>query len=122
MREESVEEMVKDMQSRSYIESRDEWRKWSGQIPAIPMRPDWSFKPLPPFAGAVARFNICIGEAWVSVYLDCYDKLGWVGEPYWEVYPVQGDTRRVLMNDVEELANVIDEALNEQLLEKGSNE
>jgi hypothetical protein len=122
MREESMEEMVQSMQAQALIESKQEWRKWTKEIPFIPVKPDWMFKPLPPFGGAVARFNIGIGEAWVSVYLDCYDKLGWVGEPYWEVYPVKGDTYRCSMNDVDELSNVIDEALNEQLLDKESNE
>lgn len=108
----------KDMEARAHMENKYEWRKWTKDIPAIPVKPDWMMKVIPPFGGAVARFQVQIADAWVSVYLDCYDELGIVGQPYWEVYPVNGDTARVLMNDVDELVDIIDEALNKQLLGK----
>lgn len=100
--------------SRCELEEREEWRKWMTEIPAIQFPSEWGVKIIPPFAGAIARFWVDLGEAHVSVYLDCYDNLGVVGEPYWEIYPYDDDTYRVLMADVDELVQRIQESLSAQ--------
>jgi len=45
-----------------------------------------------------------------SIYLDSHDRLGCVGEPYWEVYPCDGDTGRCLKAEIAELLKLIESA------------
>jgi hypothetical protein len=124
MRDESVESMVKRMEARAIVEGQYEWRKWMKEIPAINFPSEWNVKIIPPFGGAIARFHVSVGEASVSVYLDCYDELGIVGMPYWELYPDhEGDNYRCDMYETDELIKEIQKSLNEQLYNEGdSNE
>ncbi len=95
--------------AESLIEEKHEWRRWMREIPAIHFPTDWAVTIIPPFGGAVVRFRV---NDKVSVYLDCYDRIGCVGHPYWEIYPdKEGDTDRFSMNDVEELLEGIRLAL-----------
>lgn len=113
----------KKIEARATIESDYEWRKWTTEIPAFNFPSDWNVHITPPFGGAVARFRVTKGEARVSIYLDCYDELGVVGEPYWEIYPsVDGDVGRYLMNETEEVIKGIHESLETQLIGGESNE
>ena len=103
-----------DYMRRVEIEEKEEWRKWVEEIPALRFKEDWNVKVIPPFAGAIARFMIEKDGNYVSVYLDCYEKLGYFGEPYWEIYPYEYDTYRVAMNKTDELLAAIDKSLNEE--------
>jgi hypothetical protein len=102
-----------DMHNRwlaaSAFEKAFELTKWAAKIPFIKFPPDWEIQMTPPFTGAVVRFRVkvpgCDGE--VSIYLDCYDQLGYWGAPYWEVYPHLGDVGRCAMNDVKTLLDMI---------------
>lgn len=89
------------------------YREITTQIPFIKFDPDWEVRMVPPFCGAMCRFHVrkINGKGALSVYLDCHDVLGWMQRPYWEVYPVQGDTRRVYMDDVDGLLAAIREGL-----------
>jgi len=97
------------------IEELYDWKGWMWKIPALSFRPDWLVRIVPPFHGAIVRFRVSKKETPdkdVSVYLDCYDELGCVGQPYWEIYPAKhGDIDRFLMNETEELIQAIAEAL-----------
>ena len=88
-----------------------EHRKWMKEIPYIQFPSDWKVQITPPFAGAVVRFRVQKNDAEVSVYLDCYDRLGYYGSPYWEVYPHEGDVFRCDMSDTESLLNAITHSL-----------
>jgi hypothetical protein len=92
-----------------------EYPKWRKEIPFIELPEGYLFKPIPNFTGSVVRFLAKKKgeEKEVSIYLDCYDELGLVGQPYWEVYPVDGDTARFYMDEVDKLSQTIVEALNE---------
>jgi len=103
------------MIERYDLERKEEWAKWTKRIPAIKFKETWEVKIIPPFSGAMARFWVDEGDAHVSVYLDVNDSLGCVGEPYWEIYPYDGDTCRVLMSEPEELVQRITEALKSPL-------
>ena len=72
---------------RYKIESEQDWREWAGKIPYIKCLDGWEFQPIPPFAGAMARFQVRKGENKISVYLDVDDSLGCWGSPYWEICP-----------------------------------
>lgn len=84
---------------------------WAKKIPTIQFPADWRVGIIPPFGGAMIRFKVATNtDRYISVYLDCYDNLGCVGEPYWEIYPYKEDCKRFLMNEVDELIQGIKEA------------
>lgn len=99
----------------SQCERAFEWLTWFQKIPYIPFPSGWEVMPAPPFSGAITRFRVRkqgTEVPYVSVYLDCYDLLGFVGKPYWELYPAKnGDTERYLMDDVKGLVEGLTNAL-----------
>ena len=95
-------------------EEQMEHRKWMKEIPYIQFPADWKVQITPPFSGAVVRFRVRKDDIEVSIYLDCYDRLGCYGEPYWEVYPHKGDVFRCDMSDTESLLNAITHSLSER--------
>lgn len=88
--------------------------KWRVKIPAISFPSDWQIQIIPPFGGAVVRFRVIKGDAEISIYLDCYDRLGCCGAPYWEIYPYHGDTYRCGIDDIKELLEAITVSIDEQ--------
>jgi len=75
-------------------------KKYHYDIPPMPkwvrIRVEW------PFAGAAARACFEIEgypDAYVSTYLDVNDALGVMREPYFEAYPIKGDTFRVVYDE-----------------------
>lgn len=97
------------------MEEAYEWRKWMGEIPYINFPENFLVLIVPPFGSAVVRFWVRdknIPDSHVSVYLDCYDELGYMGRPYWEIYPFKdGEPERYLMNDVDGLIEGLKAAL-----------
>lgn len=90
----------------SILERFFEWRKWMTEIPFIKWPADWEVKAVPPMAGAIIRYHVKTpktGDNFFSIYLDCYEELGIFGGPYWEVYPVDGDTARFAMADTKSM-------------------
>lgn len=100
------------------VQEAYEWKKWAQEIPYIHWPSDWQVKAVPPFSTGIIRYWIrthkMLSNAIVSVYLDCYDRAGYVGEPYWEVYPVGGDCHRCLMADTAKLLKLISLSIVEQ--------
>lgn len=90
--------------------------KWRQEIPALQFPADWQVKIIPPFMFAVVRFTATCGSGSVSVYLDCYDMLGYGGEPYWEIYPDgdTGDPKRFAMDNTVDLLAAIQKSLDVQ--------
>lgn len=95
-----------------------EYDKWIRDIPYIKFPASWEVQITPPFGGAVVRFRVMVGSADVSIYLDCYDLIGFYGEPYWEIYPLNDDVYRCDMNDTTSLLTAISDSINEQQLKK----
>ena len=83
----SSQEHIKLMEARFLVEQQYEWNKWTKEIPSLNFKKKWNVKIIPPCTGAIIRFRVTYKNRWVSVYLDCYDELGFFGEPYWEIYP-----------------------------------
>ena len=113
-----MNEYISEIKARSLIETKDEWRKWANEIPYINFKEDWLVKVIPPFAGAIARFVVSHKDnpkKSISIYLDCYSRLGFMDKPYWEMYPRAyddyEDTERFYINEVEELVVAIDKQL-----------
>jgi len=99
----------------SSYEKYMEFIKWSVEIPYIQFPATWRIRIIPPFGGAIVRFRVLCGNADISVYLDCYDRLGFYkGKPYWEVYPHQEDIFRCDMEDVAGLLSAIKESIEEK--------
>lgn len=93
---------------RAQIEQAEDWTGIMDKIPFIQFPADWKVAIIPPFAGAVARFRVLLpGGETKSIYLDWHNRLGYCSGPYWEVYPVDGDTGRCLVNETEELLRLI---------------
>lgn len=94
--------------------------KWAQEIPYIKFPMDWKIQITPPFAGATVRFRVMKGNAWASIYLDCYNNLGCEDEPYWEVYPIGGDVQRCALKDIERLLELISISIDEQYISEES--
>lgn len=95
-----------------------EWDKWRKEIPFIKWPNDWEIKIIPPFGAAIVRFLVNTPKAkGLSVYLDCYNYLGYYDlkqTPYWELYPASdGDVFRCEMKDTESLIKAISEVNND---------
>jgi len=75
------------------------------KIPALQFPRNWKITMSPNFGGTTVRFRV--GKegktGTVSVYLDCHDNVGHMGRPYWEVYPLFGDTARSYMDNTVKL-------------------
>jgi hypothetical protein len=100
--------------ARALMESTYEWHKWVKEIPYLNVPDGYLIKAIPPFGGTIIRYIVTDAEKTksVSVYLDCYDELGIVGQPYWELYPAaDGDTHRCLLNETDELLEKIVESI-----------
>lgn len=96
-----------------------EWEKWMKLIPLITLPEGYSFRPIPPFGGAVVRFHVEKDGHSVSVYLDCYDNLGFYGKPYWEIYPASNnDIARFDMDDTKSMVKGIVKSINKRRKEK----
>lgn len=109
-----MNDLTQDWMLSSKMEEAFEWRKWVKEIPYLMFPADWEVKAVPPFAGAIIRYHIKRGEAFVSVYLDCYDRLGFMGEPYWEIHPYDDDCWRTTIDKTSELLEAIETALQQQ--------
>lgn len=91
-----------------------EWKKWRDEIPFISFPSNWKIKIVPPIAGAIVRFHVTkeVLSDRISVYLDCYDMLGHMEEPYWEIYPdKEYGCSRYGMYDISGLLKGIEESL-----------
>lgn len=100
------------------LEEVCEWSKWRVQIPFIKWPSNWLVKAVPPSHGAIVRYLIIedgySDNSWVSVYLDCYDVLGYYGCPYWEIFPGHAhieDTNRIPMEETDGLLSIIADGL-----------
>lgn len=97
-----------DTRSRYDVEGAEGWRELIPTIPYIKFPATWEVKIVPPFGGAVARFMVKLPDGVTkSVYLDCFDRLGFVGHPYWEVYPYKDDVGRCDIHDTKKLLQMI---------------
>ena len=98
---------------RCDIEFDEEWEKWREKIPFLELKEGWLIKVIPPFMGAIARFHISKNDKYVSVYLDCYDRIGTYGKPYWEIYDYKEEPFRVELDNTAELIEIISSMLDE---------
>lgn len=102
------------------VERKLDLRGWVDKIPAIRFPSNWFVQVIPGFGGALARFRVTLsaseqeGDPVVSVYLDGFGTMGCMPEPYWEIYPYDGDVSRYDMDDVDGLLAGIAESLKQQ--------
>lgn len=105
---------IRFFELRSRLETEERWSHWRRAIPAIEFRQGWRVRVVPPFGGAIARFEVIEGDLMVSVFLDCYDRLGWFGtgtqSPYWQVHPYKGASVDIAMDDSDGLVERIAES------------
>ena len=100
---------------RLEMEAVEDWHSWRAKIPSLNFKESWAVKIIPPFAGAMARFIVENPETkrMVSVYLDCFDRLGVEEGPYWEMYLLgrDSDLFRFKMEDTDSLMKTISSTL-----------
>ena len=101
----------KNVIERYHIEKTQKWREWIEKIPFIKFPPDWEVQVIPPFAGAMARFQVRKNGKKISVYLDVDNSLGYMDGPYWEAYPIGDDTARFMIDETTNLIATIEEEL-----------
>ena len=90
------------------VKISDDQRSWYAKMPHVPFDPSWDVRAVPAFGGAMVRYRVQSGKADISVYMDAHDRLGSVGQPYWEIYPAaNGDTDRFLLAETSELVAAI---------------
>lgn len=99
------------LEQRYIIEENDCFREWAMKIPPLHFKPEWKVTIIPPFGGAIVRFHVEYEEKEISCYLDCYDRLGYFGGPYWEIYPYKDDVYRFALEDTDLLIEKITEEL-----------
>jgi len=91
------------------------WQERITKIPFITFPSHWEVKIIPPIGGVIIRFLVrrpyTKGE--VSVYLDFDAMLSINTNPYWEVYPYNGDVGRCGVKNIEKLLKMIEVGLNE---------
>jgi len=92
---------------RAKVEAAEGWHEWIEKVPLIPFPAGRQIRMRPPFGGALVRFHVFGNGKSVSVYLDVNDSLGYMQQPYWEVYPVNEENERALMDDVPGLLRLI---------------
>lgn len=101
---------------RCEIERDEKWSHWLNILGSLAFEFPKRFRmmPLPPFGGAIIRFRVSTpwDTAGLSIYLDAYNALGCMDGPYWEVYPVEGDTRRFHLQETYQLRQCIINELN----------
>lgn len=105
--------MIGNMHKRIDVEVDENWREICDQVPYLSFQPDWKVKVIPPFGGAMARFVIEKNGKSISVYYDTMDRLGFVGQPYFEAYPINNDAARFGRDEVDEMMKAISEELNQ---------
>ena len=105
-----------NLEERFKIEHQERWRDWADVLPDFSFPAEWLIRFIPPFAGALMRFKVRHLEGFVSVYFDGFERLGYGGGPYWEVYPDAdfGDVARFAMDDWPGVVECIRDSLTKQ--------
>lgn len=86
--------------------------KWALKIPFIRFPMHWEVRVLPPFIGAIVRFEIRYKNAIVRVALDGYGMLEYSEMPqYWSITSMHTDVQTCDMNDTESLIKLIEQIL-----------
>lgn len=106
-----------DYLARRAVETDEEWRNMYDEIPFLHFEKEWEIKIVPPFGGATIRFFVHYMNKDISVYLDWFDNLGCVGEPYWEVYEYDSgaDVTKFGLNETKEMMAHIKKCLEGKL-------
>lgn len=112
-----IEEMRRD------VERCENWRELRPKMPSIKFPHSWNVTIVPPYAGAVCRFEVRVDElpdVIISVYLDVFKRLAIVDD-YWEVYPItkisnddellENYPQRCSMNDTKRLVEIINDLI-----------
>jgi hypothetical protein len=114
----NVDEAVEEKLKRYHVEQEQDWKGEINRIPWLHFRGDWQVRIIPPFGDAVIRFQVILPSGVLkSVYMDSRHSLGIWGnldtcEPYWEVYPYQGDVGRCALDDTIMLMEMIQDETN----------
>ena len=108
------------------LEDAQVWKEWIPKTPFLKFPLGWEIRIIPPFRGAIIRFNVrendTLPHEHVSIYLDVSNALGRYFDkdgneaPYWEVYPIENKDNSIIaerceISDVKTLISLIKESL-----------
>ena len=103
--------MSKHQAGRAYAKEMESY-KWALKIPFIRFPMHWQVRILPPFIGAVVRFEVKYKDILVRAALDCYGLLEYSELPqYWSITSMHSDIQTCAMEDTEELIKLIEQTL-----------
>ena len=103
---------IEKIKKRIEVEEDFEYMKWVKEIPVLNFKKEWNVRIIPPFGGAIIRFQIETEKDFLSIYLDCYNQLGFEDDPYWEIYSRENeDVYRFGINDTNGLLEKIEQLL-----------
>lgn len=101
--------------SRHEIEEKLQWRLLGAEVPFLDIPRNLQIKIIPPFAGASMRFlarDKKNPDKAISVYFDAHNSLGFMGCPYWEIYPNHEDSnQRFVVGEENQMFLAIQKAL-----------
>jgi len=99
---------MNNVMERYELERQENWEAHARNMPFFKFPPGWEVQINPPTGGALARFRVKLPSGEIkSIYFDAHNRLGYFGEPYWEVYPYQGDVGRCAQDESERLIEMI---------------
>lgn len=103
-----MKDNVQNYVDRYSMEDRLQWREIAAKMPFFEVPAGYQISVIPPFGGAEVRFLVKRPDGKkISVYADFYTSLGYMPEPYWEVYPYLDDVGRCGIDEVDKLWEMI---------------
>lgn len=94
---------------RLQLEIDEDWRECNNLIPFLNFPEGSLIKLTAPFGGALARCELILKNSLhISLYVDFYDRLGYMNKPYIEIYDGT-DCHRFLLSETEQLENKLQE-------------
>lgn len=107
----SLVDRLKSIRDRAMTDREAQFSFWADdKIPPLQFSSDWLVQIIPPARGAIIRFRILLPKSeFISVYLDCYNALGGVGQPYWEAFDTRpgNEPMRFLLHEHQQLMDYI---------------
>lgn len=105
------------------LEARRLNQEFGDQINFLEIPENLLVKAIPAFGGAVIRYlftDKLTKSKNVSVYFDCEDRLGYMGQPYYEIY-LCNEPERFLVGQEKEMIEAVERLLKEWQIEKNIN-
>lgn len=93
--------------TRYALEQAEGWDNFTN-LPHFAIPPGVQVQMMPPIGGALIRLCLWKGPQRLSIYFDTLDRLGSVGQPYYEIYPnLDRDISRFIIGEEDRMSEEI---------------